>query len=258
MQQFNFSPIDFSRIPQQERQAQQNWYDSWSNMASNIGKDISDTAKDVGTAIDTQNQRDLAEEWKKKQWTNQVYNQYLQNRRYKTQQEQLAEEKLRNQTAADALRKQFLANHTYDSLAKYGPGAQFQYSAIENAPDLQTILSAGNTLSNIINQRDMIDAQKAEEANERFVPDFLKDYDSRMALESGYNFNKPEEYSWGLRNADLENAKYRMIKEISYLETLMGSDPRYKTGETINRLNALKSSLGVIERRMNPQGYVKF
>ena len=254
MQQFNFSPLDFSRIPQQETQARQNWYSSLSGMANTFGQGV----QKLGEAQDTINQRNLAEEWKQKQWNNQRWQQDLAEKRYQDEQTRLADERTKSSAAADALRKQFLANHTYDSLEKYGPGAQFALSQIENAPDYQGVVAGGNTLSNIINQRDMIDAQRAEEAEERFVPSFLKDYDTRMSLESGYNFNKPEEFSWGLKNADLENTKYRMIKEISYLETLMDSNPRYRTGEVVNRLNALKSSLGVIERRMNPQGYVRF
>ena len=250
MQQFNFNPLDFSRIPQQETQARQNWYNSWSNMASNIGKDISDTAKDVGTAIDTQNQRDLAEEWKKKQWTNQMYNQYLQNRRYKTQQEQLAEEKLRNQTAADALRKQFLANHTYDSLEKYGPGAQFALSQIENAPDYQGVVAGGNTLSNIINQRDMIDAQRAEEAEERFVPSFLKDYDTRLAYENQVDFNKPEQTALGYSMAELGTKYSNLMGEKEDLEALILSNPAYKSPEVVKRLNNLDAMTKILKRRI--------
>lgn len=258
MQQFNFSPLDFSRIPQQETQARQNWYNSWSNMASNLGKDIASGARDVGEAVDTENQRKLAEEWKQKQWTNQIYNQYLQNRRYKTEQQRIADERVRDETSANALRKQFLEKYNYGSLEKYGPGAQFALSQIENAPDYQGVVAGGNTLSNIINQRDMINAQQAEEAREEFVPSFLKEYDTQMARDIGYDFNKPEQFPSMLKKSDLENTKYRMVKEISYLETLMDSDPRYRTREVVNRLNALKTSLTGIDMRMNPRGYTKF
>lgn len=254
MQQFNFSPLDFSRIPQQETEARRNWYDSLSGIANTFGQGV----QKIGEAQSAIDQRNLAEEWKQKQWNNQRWQQDLANKRYEDEQRRLADERSRSSAAAEALRKQFLEKYNYGSLEKYGPGAQFALSQIENAPDYPGVVAGGNMLSNIINQRDMIDAQQAEEAEEKFVPSFLKDYDTRMSLESGYNFNKPEEFSWGLKNADLENTKYRMIKEISYLETLMDSNPRYRTGEVVNRLNALKSSLGVIERRMNPQGYVKF
>lgn len=254
MQQFNFNPLDFSRIPQQETQARQNWYNSLSGMAGTFGQGV----RKIGESQEAIDQRNLAEEWKQKQLNNQRWQQDLANKRYEDEQKRLADERTKSSAAAEALRKQFLSKYNYDNIGKYGPGAQFALSQIENAPDYQGVVAGGNTLSTIINQRDIIDAQKQEEANERFVPDFLKDYDARMSLESGYNFNKPEEYSWGLRNAYLENSKYRMIKEISYLETLMGSDPRYRTGETINRLNALKSSLRIIERRMQPKSFVQF
>lgn len=254
MQQFNFSPLDFSRIPQQETEARRNWYDSLSGIANTFGQGVQKFGE-TQSAID---QRNLAEEWKQKQWNNQRWQQDLANKRYEDEQRRLADERSRNSAAAEAMRKQFLEKYNYGSLEKYGPGAQFALSQIENAPDYQGVVAGGNTLSDIINQRDMIDAQQAEEAREEFVPSFLKEYDTQMARDIGYDFNKPEQFPSMLKKRDLENTKYRMVKEISYLETLMDSDPRYRTREVVNRLNALKTSLTGIDMRMNPRGYTKF
>ena len=246
MQQFNFNPLDFSRIPQQETQARQNWYSSLSGMANTFGQGV----QKLGEAQDTINQRNLAEEWKQKQWNNQRWQQDLAEKRYEDEQRRLADERSRSSAAGDALRKQFLANHTYDSLAKYGPGAQFQYSAIENAPDLQTILSAGNTLSNIINQRDMIDAQKAEEANERFVPDFIKNYDTRLAYENQVDFNKPEQTALGYSMAELGTKYSNLMGEKEDLEALILSNPAYKSPEVVKRLNNLDAMTKILKRRI--------
>lgn len=254
MQQFNFSPLDFSRIPQQETEARRNWYDSLSGLVNTFGQGV----QKIGETQSAIDQRNLAEEWKQKQWNNQRWQQDLANKRYEDEQRRLADERSRNSVAAAALRKQFLEKYNYGSLEKYGPGAQFALSQIENAPDYQGVVAGGNTLSNIINQRDMIDAQRAEEAREEFVPSFLKEYDTQMARDIGYDFNKPEQFPSMLKKSDLENTKYRMVKEISYLETLMDSDPRYRTREVVNRLNALKTSLTGIDMRMNPRGYTKF
>lgn len=254
MQQFNFSPLDFSRIPQQETEARRNWYDSLSGIANTFGQGV----QKIGETQSAIDQRNLAEEWKQKQWNNQRWQQDLANKRYEDEQRRLADERSRSSAAAEALRKQFLEKYNYGSLEKYGPGAQFALSQIENAPDYQGVVAGGNTLSNIINQRDMINAQQAEEAREEFVPSFLKEYDTQMARDIGYDFNKPEQFPSMLKKRDLENTKYRMVKEISYLETLMDSDPRYRTREVVNRLNALKTSLTGIDMRMNPRGYTKF
>ena len=246
MQQFNFSPLDFSRIPQQETEARRNWYDSLSGIANTFGQGVQKFGE-TQSAVD---QRNLAEEWKQKQWTNQVYNQYLQNKRYDNEQRRLADERSRSSAAAEALRKQFLEKYNYGSLEKYGPGAQFALSQIENAPDYQGVVAGGNTLSNIINQRDMIDAQRAEEARESFVPNFIKDYDTRLAYENQVDFNKPEQAAYGYLMKELGTKYSNLMGEKEDLEALISSNPAYKDPEVVKRLNALDAMTRILRRRI--------
>lgn len=159
MQQFNFSPLDFSRIPQQETQARQNWYGSLSGMANTFGQGV----QKLGEAQDTINQRNLAEEWKQKQWNNQRWRQDLEDQRYQDELNRRIAGEKSQQEAAEALRTQFLNDYGETDLSDYGLGAQFAMAQIRNARNWNDVVSGGSNLTNIINQRDLLRQQQLEE-----------------------------------------------------------------------------------------------
>lgn len=261
MQTINFSPLEFQNFRQQEADARRRQYGSFSDMFNTIGN----TAEKMGAAQQRYDDAQKAEEWRKRQWTNQTYNQYLQNRRYQDERNRREEQERLDRESAERLRSDFLSSIGQEDIGQYGPGAAFALSQIRHGRNYQDVSQGGSNLSNIIFQQRMLDAQRAERERERIeqeeesiVPNFINEYDTQLARDIGYDFNKPEDFSSRLKKGDLENTKYRVIKEISYLETLMDRDPRYRTREIVNRLNALKTSLSGIDRRMNPRGYTIF
>lgn len=169
MQQINFSPIDFSRIPQQEDEARRRQYQAMSDLAKGIGEGISAGADRWANAY----QQELAEEWKKKQWRNQIQNQ-LSERQYRANRDAIADARYRaeiarrdaadagSREAAEQLRQEFLGKIGSTDLSKYGPGAQFTMSRIQNARDWNDIVGAGESLVSIIQYQNALDAQQAE------------------------------------------------------------------------------------------------
>lgn len=211
---------------------------------------MGNTAEKMGAAQQRYDDAQKAEEWRQKQWNNQRWQQDLANKRYEDEQRRLEDERSRSSSAAEALRKQFLEKYNYGSLEKYGPGAQFALSQIENAPDYHGVVAGGNTLSNIISQRDMIDAQRAVEAQEKFVPNFIKDYDTRLAYENQVDFNNPEKTAYGYSIKELDTKYRNLMGEKADLEALILSNPAYKDPEVVKRLNALDAMIKILRRRI--------
>lgn len=247
MQTINFSPLEFQNFRQQEADARRRQYGGFSDMFNTIGN----TAEKMGSAQQRYDDAQKAEEWRQKQWNHQRW-QEEDERKRREEQERLDRE------SADKLRNEFMGKYGNMDLSGYGLPAQFAMDRIRNARTWQEVVGGGNALTQAIQYQDTLRGQQEEQQREEFVPSFLKEYDTQMARDIGYDFNKPEQFPSMLKNRDLENTKYRMVKEISYLETLMDSDPRYRTREVVNRLNALKTSLTGIDMRMNPRGYTKF
>lgn len=221
---------------------------------------IGNTAEKMGSAQQRYDDAQKAEEWRRKQWNHQRW-QEEDERKRREEQERLDRE------SAERLRSDFLSRIGQEDIGRYGPGAAFALSQIRHGRNYQDVSWGGSNLANAIYQQKMIDAQRferererAEQEEESVVPNFIKEYDTQMARDIGYDFDKPEDFPSRVKKDNWENTKYRLIKEISYLETLMDSDPRYRTKEVVNRLNALKTSLSGINMRMNPQEYdfVKF
>lgn len=167
MQQINFSPIDFSRIPQQEDEARRRQYQAISDLASGVAK---------GAEMwSNAHQQELAEEWKQKQWENQIQNQ-IYERQYRAERDRIADARYAAETArrdamekasrdaAEQLRQEFLGKIGNTDLSKYGPGAQFAITRIENARDWNDIVSSGESLASIIQYQDALDAQSRERA----------------------------------------------------------------------------------------------
>lgn len=254
MQTINFSPLDFQNFRQQEAEARRRQYGSFSDMFNTVGN----TAEKMGAAQQRYNDAQKAEEWRQKQWNHQRW-QEEDERKRREEQDRLDRE------SAEKLRSDFLGSIGQEDIGRYGPGAAFALSQIRHGRNYQDVSQGGSNLANIIFQQRMIDAQSAERERERaeqeeesIVPNFVREYDTQMARDIGYDFNKPEDFPARLKKGDLEDTRYRVIKEISYLETLMDSNPRYRTREVVNRLNALKTSLTGIDMRMRPQDFVRF
>lgn len=171
MQQINFGHMDFSRIPQQEDEARRRQYQALSDLASGLGQGVAKGAEMWSNAY----QQQLAEDWKNKQWENQTQNQ-MYERQYRLDRDAIADQRYADEIArrealekssrdaAEQLRQEFLGKMGSTDLSKYGPGAQFAMSRIQNARDWNDIVAGGESLANIIQYRDALDAQQNEKA----------------------------------------------------------------------------------------------
>lgn len=167
MQQINFNPIDFSRVPQRETEARRRQYQAISDLANGFAKG----AEMWSNAY----QQELAEDWKQKQWENQTQNQ-MYERQYRLNRDAITDQRYADEIArreatdkasrdaAEQLRQEFLGKLGNTDLSKYGPGAQFAMTRIENARDWNDIVSGGESLANIIQYQDALEAQSRERA----------------------------------------------------------------------------------------------
>lgn len=157
MQQINFGNIDFSRIPQQEDEARRRQYQALSDLASGLGQGVAKGAEMWSNAY--------------QQTQNQMYERQYQLNRDAIADQRYADEIARREAlekssrdAAEALRQEFLKKFNSQDLDKYGPSAQFALSRIQNARNWNDIVAGGESLANIIQYRDALDAQQNEKA----------------------------------------------------------------------------------------------
>ena len=265
MREVNFSAPTFNGIPQHEMQARRDWYNSLGNIARRVGSTVEDMADKYSTGMAARQN----EEWRRRQWENRLDQQRfsreqteLQNRRYDEElRRKLAEEKA-DRDATEALRKDFLRQYGYGyNLDKYGLPGQFAMSRIRNARNWQDMVGAGNALTQAIQYQDMLRGQQEEQQRERFVPNFIKDYDTRLAYEERFNFDKPEQTAYGYTNEELGTRYSNLMGEKEDLEALIASDPRYKNPEVVRRLNALNDAISIMKDRIlrirHPERYEK-
>lgn len=171
MQQINFGHIDFSRIPQQEDEARRRQYQALSDLARGLGQGVANGVEIWSNAY----QQQLAEDWKNKQWENQIQNQ-MYERQYRLNRDAIADQRYAEEIArrkvleessrdaAENLRQEFLQNFNSRDLDKYGLPAQFALSSIRNARNWNDIVDGGESLVNIIQYRDALEAQQNEKA----------------------------------------------------------------------------------------------
>lgn len=269
MQTINFQSLGFEGIPQHEMQARQRYYDAVTKPWSEFGNIVSNTAGKVGDAMYRRAQDDKAEEWRRRQWENQLDQQRfsreqtkLQNRRYDEELRRKLAEEQADRDATEALRKDFLRQYGYGyNLDRYGLPGQFAMSRIRNARNWQDMVGAGQALTQAIQYQDMLRGQQEEQQRERFIPNFIKDYDTRMAYEERFNFDKPEQAAYGYTTEELGTRYSNLMGEKEDLEALIASDPRYKSPEVVRRLNALNDAISIMGDRIlrirHPERYNK-
>lgn len=264
MERINFSPLDFSSIPQRQAAARKNWYDSLSGMASGLGREIQSGAKEVGSAWQRELDRRNASEWQNKQWQNTLDRQRIADERYNdelqrrmAEQRRLEGEKQRRNAAAYKLRSEFMKRHSYDDIGKYGPGAEFAYGQMVHGTDWNDITTGGNMLNNIIAQQQMIEAQqqmieaqRQEQANARVAPNASNQMASELSL-MNIDLNDPEasalRYSPDYYAA--EDKLYNLNRRIQRTEDLInagyGSEALYRQRAAMQRAAAaLRRKMG--------------
>ena len=263
MQQVNFSSLDFSSIPQQEAEARRRQYEAWGNIAQGIGQGIADTADKWSDAYkynqqraDQEEQNRRAEEWRQRQWNNQIQQQALQNRRYDEEQARLRYKDLNKNMAMTNLRKDFLSRYGGQDLSGYGLGAQFAMSRIQNPASYEDLVGAGQSLASIIAQQDMINAQRAEQEQANLGKNYSRELDTRLAL-MGFDPNRPEQSVAAVPTTrggnELQDYLNKLNRERMALEAFMRSNPRRRSPEMIRQYNDIRAGINATNRRMHPE-----
>lgn len=263
MQQINFSPIDFSRISQQEDEARRRQYQAMSDLASGLGQGIAKGADMWSNAY----QQELAEEWKKKQWENQIANQ-MYEREYRAERDRIADARYAaevarrdameqaSRNAAEQLRQEFLGSMGDTDLSKYGAPAQFAMTRIKNARDWNDIISSGESLASIIQYHDALDAQSRERASsaaeqERQMagPRLSQRIGSEMAA-SGLDLGNLNDVYRSTPRASRQATLDRLRAYRDQLVQFQTENPGMLTPEMQKQLNDINNAIRVWGRRM--------
>ena len=239
MQTMNFASLDFGGIRQQELDARRRQREAYGNIARGLGS----TGQQAFAAQAQHDEAQKAEEWRQRQWDHQRW-QEEDERKRRDEQERL------NRESADRLRQEFMGKYGNMDLGGYGLPAQFAMDRIRNARTWEEVVGGGNALAQAIQYQDMLRGQQEEQRRERFIPNFIKDYDTRLAYENRFNFDKPEQTAYGYTKEELGTRYSNLMGEKEDLEALIASDPRYKNPEVVRRLNALNDAISVMENRI--------
>lgn len=163
---FNFTPMDYSRIPEHERQARQNYYSS----LEGIGKAMGSAAETLGEAYDGREQRRKKEEADKRQWNN-----MLAEQKYKRERDSIADARYKEEL--DRKLKEIEAkNADLDAMKKrigpmgdekffeenYGPSSAIHYHAFMTSRDSDNGQRAAVNLANSMMQQQMLNENREQ------------------------------------------------------------------------------------------------
>lgn len=252
MQQINFGALDFSRIPQQEDEARRRQYQAISDLASGIGQGIARGADMWNNAY----QQQLAEDWRQQQFDYQLGRDQVADSRYAAELAAREAERQESINAARKLRQEFLSRFGNRDLGKYGVPAQFAMARIQNARDWNDIVAGGESLANVIQYRDALDAQQGEKAaanaeQERQMagPRLSQQIGSSMAAAGLDLGNLGAVYS----STPREDRQSILDELRSYRDQLVGfqeENPGMLTIEMQKQLNELNNAIRIWGKRM--------
>lgn len=252
MQQVNFGAMDFSKIPQAEQEARRRYYQSLSDMAGSIGKG----AQDIGSAMYKDEQDRLAEEWRKTQWQNTLDQQEYQHgrdaimdARYDAEQLRLLKEQQAQQEATERLRQQFIRENYPMNLDEYGLPAKFAMAQISNARNWNDIVAGGQSLAQVMQYRDALRAQQAEQQQMNVGPQLNQRIGGEMAA-YGMDFGRLGDVYRATPRSSRGDSLRRLQGWRDQLNSFATLYPERMTPEMSNRLNDLNNAIRYWNRQM--------
>ena len=252
MQQINFGALDFSRIPQQEDEARRRQYQAMSDLASGIGQGIAKGADMWSSAY----QQQLADDWRQKQFNYQQGRDAVADARYAAELAAKNAERQASIDSAEKLRQEFLSKFGNQDLSKYGAPAQFAMARIQNARDWNDIVAGGESLANVIQYRDALDAQQGERAaanaeQERQMagPRLSQQIGSSMAA-SGLDLGNLGAVYSSTPRADRQSVLDELRSYRDQLVRFQEENPGMLTPEMQKQLNDLNNAIRIWGKRM--------
>lgn len=260
MQTMNFQPLNFSSLEGYDRRADETRrrkYDAFGNVITAAGQGASDTVNAYGDwrkeqdALERQEeQQRKADEWRQRQWDYQTGRDRIADIRYQQQQDQATAERLDDMRRGAKLRESFLSQYGNIDLNKYGPHAGFAMERIRNARTWGDVVGGGESLASIIQQRDMLDAQREEQRRANMGPEFSNQVASRMSL-MGIDPRDPEGSVYRMREPDFykdEDTRYRINRDLQRLDAMI--EAGYGNQAMFDQRAALARASEALRRRM--------
>lgn len=267
MQQFNFQPLNFStlegyqqRYDQARRsadEARRRKYDAFGNVISAAGQGASDTVNAYGDwrkeqdALERQEeQQRKADEWRQKQWDYKVGRDKLMDQRYEQQLQKATATELDDMRRAAKLRESFLSQYGKTDLDKYGPHAGFAMERIRNARSWGDVVGGGESLASIIQQKDLLDAQRAEQQAANIGPDTSNQINAELSL-MGIDPRDPASSVWGMKDRNFykdEDTLFQINSRMKRLDDVIKSG--HGSRELYDQRSALAKAAELLRRRM--------
>lgn len=267
MQQFNFQPLNFSTLGgyqqryDQARQAadeaRRRKYDAFGNVITAAGRGASDTVNAYGDwrkekdALERQEeQQRKVDEWRQRQWDYQVGRDKIMDQRYQQQFDQSEAERLDDMRRGAKLRESFLSQYGNVDLNKYGPHAGFAMERIRNARTWGDVVGGGESLASIIQQKDLLDAQRAEQQAANIGPDTSNQINAELSL-MGIDPKDPAASVWGMKDRNFykdEDALFQINSRMKRLDDVIRSG--HGSREIYDQRSALAKAAELLRRRM--------
>lgn len=260
MQTMNFQPLNFSSLEGYDRradEARRRKYDAFSNVITAAGQVASDTVNAYGDwrkeqdALERQEeQQRKADEWRQRQWDYQVGRDKLMDKRYQQQFDQREAERLDDMRRAAKLRESFMSQYGNTDLDKYGPHAGFAMERIRNARSWGDVVGGGESLASIIQQRDLLDAQRAEQQAANIGPDTSNQINAELSL-MGIDPKDPASSVWGMKDRNFykdEDTLFQINSRMKRLGDVIKSG--HGSRELYDQRSALAKAAELLRRRM--------
>lgn len=267
MQQFNFQPLNFSSLEgyqqryDQARQAadeaRRRKYDAFGNVITAAGQGASDTVNAYGDwrkeqdALERQEeQQRKVDEWRQKQWDYQTGRDKIMDQRYQQQFDQREAERLDDMRRAAKLRESFMRQYGKTDFDKYGPHAGFAMERIRNARSWGDVVGGGESLASIIQQKDLLDAQRAEQQAANIGPDTSNQINAELSL-MGIDPRDPASSVWGMKDRNFykdEDTLFQINSRLKRLDDVIRSG--HGSRELFDQRSALAKAAELLRRRM--------
>ena len=261
MQTMNFQPLTFSSLEgynqryedakRRKMDAQSGLFDAFGQGASNVASTYGDWRNQQDELERQERQQKLANDWRQRQWDYQTDRDRIMDQRYERQLQKANAAELDDMRRAGILTKGFLDKYDNPEMVeKYGPHAGFALERMRNARTWQDAVSAGEAFTSIVQQRDMLDAQREEQRRANMGPEFSNQVASRMSL-MGIDPRDPEGSVYRMRDTDFykdEDTRYRINRDLKRLDALIESG--YGNQAMYDQRTALARASEALRRRM--------